>query len=151
VGNPAEETYRYPNQIHRYGTTLKGFVNNVPPAAAAHGRSKPQAALSSVPALQALLCPAAPNPDRIDTPTLARCRRRFAGLRRRQGLSPGFQTLLRPSNSRFGFHWAIADLVGRVAPSRADWISLRNVNKTAMGARRSDAPFQVALAHPLLS
>ena len=47
-----------------------------------------------------------------------------------------------PSNSHFGFYRSMAEWVGRVAPSRADWISFRIVKKAAIGARRSDAPYQ---------
>src|SRR6188768_893890 len=36
----------------------------------------------------------------------------------------------------------MAEWVGRVAPSRADWISFRIVKKAAIGARRCDAPCQ---------
>jgi hypothetical protein len=47
------------------------------------------------------------------------------------------------SNSHFGFHQSIAKLVGRVAPSRADWMALKIVKEAAIGARRSDAPYQL--------
>ena len=33
MGNPAEETYRYPNQIQHYGKTPVGFVNTAEPHA----------------------------------------------------------------------------------------------------------------------
>ena len=39
----------------------------------------------------------------------------------------------------------MAEWVGRVAPSRADWISFRIVKEAAIGARRSDAPYPLKM------